>query len=337
MRRLPSHTVGDVVSAGAVSGPRDVPGGVTVDAVRELADSLAFRDDQAALRRRLATEGYLFFRGLLRPADVTAAYDSVRAELTLGGWTDRDGHPAGPQRAVDIRDALTDPSFRAALASRGLNRLPYLPPLRRLVRLLLGPAAFSYPAKVLRTVYPEPPFRVTKGRYVHQDFVVSGVQDMLTTWLPLMDIPVQLGGLAVLPGSHLGPPLRPRLLRADEPRWATTDYQPGDVLLFHCLTSHAALPNHASRLRISTDVRWQPADQPAPAELVLGPTGPARRGPQVELFSRLFGRESWWEPVPSGLVLQPRQQLAAAPPAPSRLFAVHRGWQRWRPPPGPVH
>ena len=179
---------------------------------------------------------------------------------------------------MNIRDALTDPSFRAALASRGLNRLPYLPPLRRLVRLLLGPAAFSYPAKVLRTVYPEPPFRVTKGRYVHQDFVVSGVQDMLTTWLPLMDIPVQLGGLAVLPGSHLGPPLRPRLLRADEPRWATTDYQPGDVLLFHCLTSHAALPNHASRLRISTDVRWQPADQPAPAELVLGPgrADPAR-------------------------------------------------------------
>ena len=53
---------------------------------------------------------------------------------------------------------------------------------------------------------------------------------------------------------------------------------------------------------------------------MLEPAGPTRRGPQVELFSRLFGRESWWEPVPSGLVLQPRQQLAAAPPAPSRLF-----------------
>jgi hypothetical protein len=311
--------------------------GDTVYAVRELADSMAIRADRAALRHRLVQDGYVFFRGLLPPADVTAAYDSVRAELRLGGWTDGDGHPAGPQRAVNIREALTDPSYRAALASRGLNRLPYLTPLRNMVRLLLGPTAFSYPVKVLRTVYPEPPFRVTKGRFIHQDFVVSSVQDMVTTWLPVMDIPTQLGGLAVLPGSHLGPPLRPRLLRADEPGWATTDYRPGDVLLFHCLTSHAALPNHASRLRLSTDVRWQSADQPAPAELVLGPAGSARRGPQVELFSRLLSRESWWEPVPSGLVLQPRQQLAASAPAPSRLFPVHPDWQRWRPPPGPVH
>jgi len=164
------------------------------------------------------------------------------------------------------------------------------------------------------------------------------VQDMLTTWLPLMDIPAQLGGLAVLPGSHLGPPLRPRLLRADEPGWATTDYRPGDVLVFHCLTSHAALPNHADRLRISADFRWQAADQPAPAEMVLGPqAAQVRRGGQVELFSRLLGRERWWEPVPSGLMLQPRQQLAATTPAPSRLFTMHPGWQHWRPPADRVH
>jgi hypothetical protein len=306
--------------------------------MHELADSMVIRADQAALRGRLAADGYLFLRGLLKPADVGTAYDSVRAELRIGGWTDGDGHPAGPQRALSPREALSDPSFRAALASRGLNRLPYLAPLRTLVRLILGPAAFSYPAKILRTVYPEPPSKVTRGRYIHQDYAVSGVQDMLTTWLPLMDIPPQLGGLAVLPGSHLGPPQRPRLLRADEPGWATTGYRPGDVLLFHCLTSHAALPNHSDRLRISADVRWQAADQVAPAELVVGPPAArSPRGPQAEIFSRLLSRERWWEPVPSGLMLQPRQQLVTVPPAPSRLFAMHAGWQRWRPPPGAVH
>jgi Phytanoyl-CoA dioxygenase (PhyH) len=299
---------------------------------------MALRADQAGLRQRLAQDGYLFFRGLLRADDVGAAHDGVRAELRLGGWTDGDGRPLGPQRAVTIREALADPSFRAALASRGLNRLPYLPPLRGLVRLILGAAAFSYPVKVLRTVYPEPPFQVSKGRFIHQDFAVSGVQDMLTTWMPLMDIPAQLGGLAILPGSHLGPPLRPRLLLADEPGWATTDFQAGDVLLFHCLTSHAALPNHADRLRISTDVRWQSASHAAPAELVLGPNaGQVRRGPQVELFSRLLSRESWWEPVPSGLMLQPRAQLISVPPAPSRIFTVHPAWKRWRPPAASVH
>jgi hypothetical protein len=306
--------------------------------VRELADSTTLQTEQAALRQRLAEDGYLLFRGLLRPDDVAAAYDAVRAELRLGGWTDGEGRPLGSQRAVNIREALADPSFRAALASRGLNRLPYLPSVRGLVRRLLGPAAFSYPVKVLRTVYPEPPFQVTRGRFIHQDFAVSGVQDMLTTWIPLMDIPAQLGGLAVLPGSHLGPPLRPRLLMADEPGWATTDFRPGDVLLFHCLTSHAALPNHADRLRVSTDVRWQGVGHAAPAELVLGPTaGQARRGPQVELFSRLLSREPWWEPVPSGVMLQPRGQLISVPPAPSRLFTVHKAWNRWRPPAASVH
>ena len=306
--------------------------------MHELADSAPLAGDPGALRQRLAQDGYVFFRRLLRPADVGAAYDGVRAELTLGGWIDPAGRPAGPQRAVTVRDGLADPSFRAALASRGLNRLAYLPPLRGVVRRLLGPAAFCYPVKVLRVVYPEAPSAVTRGRYVHQDFGVSGVQDMITTWLPLMDIPAQLGGLAVRPGSHLDRPRRPRLLHADEPGWATTDFRPGDVLLFHCLTSHAALPNHADTLRISADFRWQAADQPAPAELILGPAGlGARRGRQTELYSRLLSAEPWWEPVPDGLMLESRQRLLASPPAASRLFPVHPGWRRWRAPAAPVH
>jgi hypothetical protein len=99
-----------------------------------------------------------------------------------------------------------------------------------------------------------------------------------------------------------------------EPGWATTSYQPGDVIIFDCLTPHAALPNRGSALRISGDFRWQRAGQPAPAELVLGP---AARPP--ELFSRLFGREPWWEPVPAGLVLYPRAQLVRTRPDPPGL------------------
>lgn len=342
--------------------------------VRELVDSIALAADQAGLRQRLAEDGYLFFRRLLRPADVQAAYEGVHAELSLGGWTDlggadgwaparagraeRNGHgraaspgrgsagswrardwPTGPgsRRPVGLQEALADPSFRAALASRGLNRLGYLAPVRSMVRLVLGTGAFCYPVKVLRVVYPERRGQVPKGRYVHQDFGVTGVQDMVTTWLPLMDIAPELGGLAVLPGSHLGPPLRPRLLRADELGWATTEFRPGDVLLFHCLTAHAALPNHTDRVRFSADFRWQAADQPAPSELVLGPAAlQARRG-QVELYSRLLSAEPWWEPVPSGLMLRSRAELTSAAPPPSRLFPVHRGWQRWRAPVGPVH
>ncbi|MGO9141901.1 MAG: hypothetical protein ACLP70_10700 [Streptosporangiaceae bacterium] len=47
----------------------------------ELADSRALRDDPDALRRRLAADGYLFFRRLLPAADIAAAASAVQAAL----------------------------------------------------------------------------------------------------------------------------------------------------------------------------------------------------------------------------------------------------------------
>jgi len=73
------------------------------------------------------------------------------------------------------------------------------------------------------------------------------------------------------------------------------------------------------------------------ASLVNDQSGLRRRlaedGYPPELFSRLFSGQRWWEPVPAGLALRPRTQMAAIPPGPSRLVAVHPGWKHWRPPP----
>ena len=298
----------------------------------ELADSAHLVNDADGLRRRLADHGYLFFRGLLAAGQVRAAGHTVLAQLRSGGWVDDRGIPSVQPRAVNSMDALADPAFRAAMFGSAFNQVPYISALREVVRRILGPRAFSYPAKVLRAVYPERPQAVPRGRYIHFDYGVSGVQDMLTSWIPLMEIPFDIGGLAVQPGGHLGPPRRPRPLGAAEPGWATTSYEPGDVILFHCLTPHAALPNQGSALRISGDYRWQRPDQRAPAELVLGPTA---RPP--EMFSRLFRREPWWEPVPADLTLHPRAQMITAPPGPSRLIHVHPAWRHWRPPPATVH
>src|SRR5580698_6344791 len=302
--------------------------------VDELADSGGLISDVGGLRRRLADDGYLFFRGLLPAARLRAIGQAVLGELQAGGWVDDRGIPSIQPRAVNSMDALADPAFRAAMFGPAFNQIPYLTALRQVIRRILGPEAFSYPAKVLRAVYPERPQSRPRGRYVHYDYGVSGVQDMLTSWVPLMDIPVRLGGLAVQPGGQLGPPKRPRPLTGSEPGWATTDYRPGDAIIFHCLTPHAALPNHGSALRLSGDFRWQLPDKPAPAEMVLGPLA-GRTGPDQppELFYRMFSRQRWWEPIPTGITLRPRAELAAIPPGPSRFFTVHPGWQAWQPPP----
>jgi hypothetical protein len=302
--------------------------------VDELIDSSGIARDTAALRERLAVHGYLFFRGLLPAQQVLAAGAAAMSRLRDGGWADADGAPSAQPRALNSLDALSDPAFRAAVMSAEFNQIPYLAPLRETVRRILGGEAFSYPVKVLRAVYPEQPGPHACGRYIHYDYGVGGGQDMLTSWLPLMEIPVRLGGLAVQPGGQHWPPRLPRPLTGSEPGWATTDYQPGDAILFHCLTPHAALPNRGSALRISGDFRWQLPDKPAPAEMILGPLA-GRTGPDrpPELFYRMFSRQHWWEPIPAGITLRPRAELAAIPPGPSRFFTVHPGWQAWQPPP----
>lgn len=291
--------------------------------MRTLTDSAAHATDPDTLRARLSVDGYLFFRGLLPAAEVSAAGAAVHKALAAGGWADAEGRPAGAPRALNAREAVADPAYRRAAASPEFNRIPYLAPLRSLVRGLLGEQdAFSYPVKVLRAVYPEdgqPP----RGRYVHQDYIGALVDDMFTSWIPLMPIPRRLGGLAVLPGSHLAAPPPPRVLgleHAEAEGWAGADYAVGDVLLFHCLTSHAALPNHGDRLRVSQDSRWQSARQPAPGRMIYGPKAPG----DGELFSRLLGRRPWWEPVPGTL-------RVTGPGGAADGLPVPRAWSRFFP------
>lgn len=293
--------------------------------VDELADSSTLSRQPEALRGRLAADGYLFFRGLLSAASVHAAADEIRSKLRNGGWLNVEGAASSTPVALDPKEGADDPAFRAALTGPAFNQLAYLPPLHDLIELILGEGCFCYPLKMLHAAYPERTPGVARGRHIHCDYTVFGVQDMLTTWLPLIEVPVELGGLAVRPGSQLGPPRRPDVLGPDESGWASTRYQPGDVLVFHCLTAHAALPNRSSALRLSGDFRWQRADQPAPARLVLGPDGRKR-----ELFSRQFANEPWWKPVPSQTVLIPRDQFILGPAGPSRYFPVHPGWRQWR-------
>src|SRR5580658_2225388 len=99
----------------------------------ELADSASLVNDPDGLRRRLADDGYLFFRGLLPAAEIRTAGLTVLDRLRSGGWADERGVPSVQPHAVNSLDALGDPAFRAALTSAEFNRIPYLPALRAVV------------------------------------------------------------------------------------------------------------------------------------------------------------------------------------------------------------
>jgi Phytanoyl-CoA dioxygenase (PhyH) len=286
----------------------------------ELVDSSGLLGDWRALRSRIASDGYVFVRGLLDPAMAQEVGRTGLAHLQAAGWTAPaqdpvDAAPRLPIRAVKMRDAFADRGYLRILADPGFNHIPFTQPVVDLMGRLLGPAGFCYPLKLARVVYPSNLVPHQPGNIVHKDY--GSVQDMLTCWVPLGEVPRTLGGLALKPGSQHTTRVRYRPLDRLEPGWVTVDYQPGDVLVFHCLTTHAALPNREGRLRFSAEYRWQLADQPAPRRLVIGPQG-------REIGSRHLARLPWWRPVPSGLTLFDDDGIDARPvlPAPpSRLVA----------------
>jgi len=204
-----------------------------------------------------------------------------------------------------MRDAFRDPGYRSVLVDPAINCVPYITPLAGLMGQLLGPLGFCYPLKIPRIVYPAAIVPRQPGGYIHKDY--RAVQDMFTSWVPLGDVPARLGGLAVKPGSQVTTKVVPRPLRRLEPGWLTTDYQAGDVIVFH-----------EDRMRLSAEYRWQLADQPAPRQVVLGPRG-------REIGSRLFQRASWWKPVPAGLTFidgGTEDARAVYPVAPSRFVPL---------------
>jgi hypothetical protein len=282
----------------------------------ELTDSRELFGDWQALRARIASDGYVFMRGLLDPDEVSAIGRSGLGHLQSTGWTESGGDPVtapprAPVHAVRMLDAFTDRGYRRILAEPDFNRLPFESPLDELMHQILGPAGFCYPLKVPRIVYPTSLVPQQPGNVIHQDY--RSVQDMFTCWVPLGHVPTSLGGLAIKTGSHHTSRVRYRPLTKLEAGWVTTDYIPGDVLVFHCLTTHAALPNRSDRMRFSAEYRWQLGDQPAPRRLVIGPRG-------HEIGSRLFGSTRWWRSVTEGLTLfddggEDRRSRLPAPPS----------------------
>jgi phytanoyl-CoA dioxygenase PhyH len=265
----------------------------------EFRDSRHLLGDWRALRERIAIDGYVFLRGLLNPDRIRDIGRTGLTHLQQAGWTvagqdPLSAAPRTPVRAVRMRDALRDPWYVRILADPEFNQVAFTSPLADLMGQILGPQGFRYPVRLPRIVYPAAVVPRQPGNFVHKDY--RAVQDMFTCWVPMGDVPQTLGGLAVRPGSQHTSRVRIRPLDRLEDGWLTTDYQAGDVLVFHCMTAHAALPNREQRMRFSAEYRWQLSDQPAPRRLVFGPQG-------NEIGSRLFSHLPWWRSVVGGLTL----------------------------------
>ncbi len=225
-----------------------------------------------ALQERMDEDGYLYLEGVLDTDKLTALRKDMLLAMAELGWVQR--HPF-LMKGIAIREAVRegDPDFLEA--SKALQRLESLHTLAHdddltsIMQQVLGPTAWPHPLKITRVGFPE---HYEISTPPHQDYPNNqGTPNLTATWIPVGDCPPELGGIAVLRGSHkygllpldvhLGAGNRCAVVpdsMLEELQWVTTDFSMGDVLLFPALTVHAALHNTTEFfMRLSVDFRFQ--------------------------------------------------------------------------------
>ena len=263
-------------------------------ALRSSSDALA---DMKELRWRFEQDGYVYLPGLLDRSQVLEARLEMLRKLDAAGCLDPD-HPLedGVARA-DFENA-----FMVGLAKDNapLLRLLYDGPMIAFYERFLGGEVRHFDYTWCRS---KPPGETT-ATPPHYDivFMGRGTQRLYTSWTPLGDIPIEMGGLMILENSHRLEEVKADYGQLDVDayctnypdadeiesgeklwqhpnggafskdaiaaraklgnRWLTTDYAIGDLLVFSMYTMHASMDNQSSQIRLSTDTRYQLASEP---------------------------------------------------------------------------
>jgi len=236
------------------------------------------------LRAQMEETGYLFFRALVPEEEVLRVRKDVFELCREAGWLD-------PSR--DMMDGIAAPGheplmegmpdymavYRHILKVPSFFDFPAQPALAQVAEKVLNGNILIHPRRIGRVTFPHLLSATTPA---HQDhFYIRGTVQTYSCWTPLGECPRELGGLAVLPGSHREGFLDHTVKTAgvggtgvpieeSDVLWHTNDFGLGDALFFHSFTIHKALPNLTSdHLRLSTDNRYQRVeDEIDPAALL---------------------------------------------------------------------
>ena len=284
----------------------------TPEAFGELRASSDYLDQPAVLNQRLEEDGYLFIPGFFNRDLILAGRASVADRLAAEGALD----PAFPAIEAMCRPGKSL-GYRGDLAKSNpaIERVVYGPELLGFYAQLFGEPVRHFDHTWFRAISRG------QGTPPHCDLVYMsrGTHQLLTCWIPYGEVPLEVGGLMVLEGSHLQAARLRNYLEVDVDlycenrpkevekvkgkggwshpgyltnnptslreklggRWLTCEHwQPGDFLTFKMTTIHASLDNQTDRVRLSSDTRYQRASQPADARWIGA--NPAAHGPNAK-------------------------------------------------------
>ena len=250
-------------------------------------------ESPALLHERMEADGYLYLREFWPRAQVQAVRDSLTRQLDALGFL-QPGAPTDEARfhGREVGRAMGNPLNQQDPL---LQNLVFGPRIIDFFQTFLGGSVRHFDFIWFRTKGPG------QGSPIHCDLVYMGrgTHNLYTTWVPLGDVSLNLGGLMVLEGSHKkNAELKPYLYRdVDEyctnredaadyasgkkwwdgtlsknatalqsslgGRWLTSpEFRLGDAMIFNMTLVHGSLDNQTDRFRLSTDTRYQLAAEP---------------------------------------------------------------------------
>ena len=224
-------------------------------------------DDPSGLRKRLRTDGYLFFRDILPREEVLGVRRQILEICNQAGWL-RPGSAlidglSDRAPVMEADDEYVD-VYAQVQALEALHGLKLEGQIIDIMSSLFEETVFPFPQTIARIAFPRDNAR---GTPAHQDWIfVGGSMETISCWVPLGDVSLEVGGLKILEGSHKSGLLEPKPASGTGGRvvdvdsnlaWRQSEYRCGDILLFKMLTVHAAAENLTpDKLRLSADFRY---------------------------------------------------------------------------------
>lgn len=248
-----------------------------------------------AVRDIYEEHGYVWLKHFLPRTDVVEFRGWVISHLADTGLIELGLDPVlGIASAGALDKKLADRRLMSIVRSTAYEGFCAQPRLARFMDEFLGGLSYLHKRKIMRFTLPG----TSTATPAHYDLVYlrGGTNRIVTAWIPIGDIPVAMGGLTYLEGSHriaremeaafekagaeLSPAERisafnrnmteggwvskdlPDMAERFDTRWLVADYEAGDIVLHSPFMIHASTTNQDTerRLRLSTDVRYQNVD-----------------------------------------------------------------------------
>ncbi|GLV55274.1 phytanoyl-CoA dioxygenase [Dictyobacter sp. S3.2.2.5] len=246
------------------------------------------------LRQKYRADGYLWLKGILNREAVQTFRRRFFAAMQVSGLLAAGSDPEeGIYSGETTQKELAHRIFMEAHRWPEYEAFCTAPEIVHFYEEFLGGEIYLHKRKLIR--YNVPGDARTTGAHYDLVYLRGGTDHLCSSWIPIGDIPVEMGGLTYLEGSDawgrkmeaefslknadLPPEERisaynknmregwltndlPELAERVNSRWLIADYECGDMVVHSPYMIHAATVNYNSgqRIRLSTDIRYQRKD-----------------------------------------------------------------------------